>query len=112
MTGPTNPARAAESSDDDRGSAFFRSPGRRWWLIALCAVIGGAGAFAIAVVQPDEYTASASLLFRATGFGQSSTTGPSLAGSRDPTRDAATNVTLVSLRVVAERAAKVLGGGL
>jgi polysaccharide biosynthesis transport protein len=61
--------------------------------------------------QDKTYTATASLLFRDPGLDQK-VFGASLDSSRDPDREAATNVKLVSLDVVAERTSRDLDGRL
>ncbi len=59
-----------------------------------------------------EYTATAALLFRDPGFSEALFGSAVLSPSNDPTRDAATNVKLVSQRVVADATAKAIGKGL
>jgi capsular exopolysaccharide synthesis family protein len=61
------------------------------------------------LLQTKEYTADASLLFRDPGFDQR-LFGSSVDQTPDPTREAATNITLVSLKAVAERTAATLAG--
>src|SRR4051794_10407654 len=80
--------------------------GRRL-LIALCVIIATGSAIAYTVAQPKEYTASASLLFRDARLDQT-LFGSTYFANEDPTRDAATNLKLVSLGVVAARTAKAL----
>src|SRR5207248_3878073 len=63
------------------------------------------------VSQSKEYSASASLLFRNPGFDQQLIGAPVLP-TADPQREAATNLRLVSLEVVAARTARRLGHGL
>jgi capsular exopolysaccharide synthesis family protein len=84
----------------------------RWHVIALCAVVLSGAAFLLSVRQSDQYTAEASLLFRDPQFDQSVFGSTFLAPSNDPDREAATNLSLVSLETVADRTAKALGGGL
>jgi len=62
-------------------------------------------AFAVSLSQPKKYSASASLLFRDPGFDQKLFGSSVLPASTDPTREAETNLRLVSLEVVAHRAA-------
>jgi succinoglycan biosynthesis transport protein ExoP len=85
---------------------------RRMGVMLLCAVLVPAAALAVSLTQEKEYTASASLLFRDPEFDEKVFGGTSLAPSQDPDREAATNVRLVSLEVVADRAARALGQGL
>src|SRR4051812_47443273 len=95
-----------------RAFSLVRALRRRAWTVAACVVLAAAGAFLLSSLRPNEYTAAASLLFRDPGF--DSTLFGGLPGSRngDPQRQAATNVSLVSLPVVSNRAARRLGGAL
>ena len=85
---------------------------RRWLVLAACLSLGVALSLAISLLQDDRYTASASLLFRDPGFDQKLFGSTFLDSSQDPDREAATNVRLVSLDVVAARTAKKLGGAV
>jgi polysaccharide biosynthesis transport protein len=81
---------------------------RRWHVIVLCAVLVTVAAVAVSEVQRKEYTSSSSLLFQDTQFDQElfgTNFTPQIA---DPTREAATNLSLVSLPTVAARAAAAL----
>jgi capsular exopolysaccharide synthesis family protein len=84
---------------------------RRASLIATCAFVAAAAALAFSLIQTKEYTAEASLLFRDPGFDQQ-LFGSAGSPSPDPTREAATNIKLVSLQAVADRTAAALGNGL
>jgi uncharacterized protein involved in exopolysaccharide biosynthesis len=84
---------------------------RRAWLIALCALVGALAAGLYSNRQPNQYTASASLLFRDARLDQT-LFGSTYFGAGDPTREAATNTKLVSLEAVADRTAKALGRGV
>lgn len=86
---------------------------RRYRLILACILVAAGSAFAISQFQENEYTATASLLFRDPGFAQNIFSGESVASSgTDPVRQAATNLKLVELQIVSERAAKLLDLGL
>lgn len=85
---------------------------RRMWIAIACAVIVPATAFAYSSMQEKEYSATASLLFRDPGFAQKLFGTSFFTPSSDPDREAATNLRLVSLGVVAGRTADRLGGGL
>src|SRR3954447_1491193 len=75
---------------------------RRWLLIAVCALAAGGAALALALSQPKEYTASSSLFFRQSTVNQDPFgNGNVIQAPVDPTRQAATNVRLVSLPAVA-----------
>jgi len=80
---------------------------RRAIPIALTVIIVASAAVGLSLLQPDRYSASASILFRAQNLAQE------LPGSTAPTFDAqtqaATNLQLVSLEQVAARTARRLG---
>jgi len=78
----------------------------------VCALIVPATAFGYSLLQEKEYSASASLLFRDPGFAQKLFGTSFFTPSSDPDREAATNLRLVSLGVVAGRTADRLGGDL
>lgn len=82
---------------------ILRSLRRRIGVVALCCVLVPVSAFAFSQRQEKQYTASASLLFRDPAFDQKLFGSETFQGSSDPAREAATNVKLVSLDVVAER---------
>lgn len=82
---------------------------RRWQLIVVSIVLGAGAALAFSLLQRNEYTASASLLFRNTQFDQELFGSNFTAAAADPAREAATNIDLVSLPTVASRAAAGLG---
>ena len=84
---------------------------RRAPLIVACTLLTAGAALVFSLLQTKQYTADASLLFRDPGFDQR-LFGSSVAAAPDPTREAATNITLVSLEAVADRTAAALGGGL
>jgi capsular exopolysaccharide synthesis family protein len=78
----------------------------------LCALLVPATALVYSYNQEEEYSASASLLFRDPGFAQDLFGSSAFTPSTDPDREAATNLRLVSLGVVAARTADRLGGGV
>jgi polysaccharide biosynthesis transport protein len=85
---------------------------RRAGLIGLITVLTAAVALGFSLLQNKEYSTSASLLFRNSGldaklFGVSVST-----SDTDPTRQAETNLKLISLEVVAARTAGALNGAL
>jgi len=82
----------------------------RWKLIGICVLIATLVAAGWSMVQEKKYTASASLLFRDPGFAQD-LFGADLQTQSDPAREAATNVKLVGLAVVAERTSEALDDG-
>lgn len=82
-------------------------------LIVLCVVITGIVAIFASVIQTKQYTSTASLLFR------ENTAATSIFGSNnaspvgtDAIREAATNVELVSLKVVSAKTADAIGEGM
>jgi capsular exopolysaccharide synthesis family protein len=76
--------------------------------VLLCCLLVPGAALAYSLSQEKQYTASASLLFRDPGFDQK-LFGSQVFEQTDPNREAATNVTLVSLETVGARAARRLG---
>jgi capsular exopolysaccharide synthesis family protein len=85
---------------------------RRRFVIALFLLLTVGAVVALTVAQEQRYVASASLLFRDPEFDQKLFGTTAFAPSSDPEREAATNVQLASLGVVADRTAKRLGQGL
>jgi capsular exopolysaccharide synthesis family protein len=76
---------------------------RRWLVCIIPAVAGAVAAYALAAGQPEKFESSASLLFRSPAGSEAVTV--------DTTRQAATNVDLVSSDEIAQRTAAALGGG-
>src|SRR3954467_4749605 len=85
---------------------------RRAWIVVACALIVPATALVFSLAQQKEYSASASLLFRDPQFDQKLFGSTVFAPNTDPPREAATNVKLVSLQVVAARTSRALHGRL
>ena len=100
--------RDVERSELDRLARVLRS---RIWLILACTLLTAAVALIDSLRQEQRYTASASLLFRDPVFAEN-LFGAAAEAQSDPIRDAATNVKLVGLGVIAERTAGTLGEGL
>ncbi len=85
---------------------------RRSLIVLLCLVGVPAAALAVSLLQEQQYTAEASLLFRDPALDQK-LFGSTFQESRpDPAREAATNIQLISLAEVAARTARALGGEL
>jgi capsular exopolysaccharide synthesis family protein len=80
-------------------------------LIIGCTLLTACLALVFSLTQTKQYTARASLLFRDPGF-DSRLFGSSTSDNQDPTREAATNITLVSLDAVADRTARTFDRGL
>jgi len=71
-----------------------------------------AAAVALSLFQESEYSASARLLFRDPALDQKLFGSTVFQPSTDPDREAATNIGLVSLEVVAGRTSRALDGSL
>src|SRR3954471_10056181 len=108
---------STEEEKADPGSTFhglLQALRRRLWVIVLCLIVAPVAAYGISKSQTKEYTATAQLLFHQSGIDEqlTSTAANPTQGSGDPTREAATNLQLVSLKRVADATAKSLGGGV
>jgi receptor protein-tyrosine kinase len=79
-------------------------------LILATGILLASAVFAYSSTRPKQWTASATLLFRDPGFDQRLFGNQFLSRSVDPSRDAATNLGLVSQRGVAEATARALAG--
>jgi capsular exopolysaccharide synthesis family protein len=82
---------------------------RRWLIIALCVVVTAGASLFLSLSEQKKYSAAASLLFRDPGIDQKLFGGSYFAPSGDPSRDAATNTSLVSLSEVSVLTARALG---
>lgn len=91
---------------------ILRAVGRRWKLVALCAVLAPMVAYAITQTQTEKYSASASLLFRDSGISNTLFGQAAFAQSLDPARAGQTNIELVSLPAISRRTAAALGQDL
>src|SRR5687768_9265069 len=100
----------ARGNDDFAGGALGLIR-HGWRVVLLLAVLGIAAGLTYSFLSEKEYRAETSLLFRDPGFDQKLFGAPFASSQSDPVREAATNVRLVSLDVVASRAAKELGQG-
>jgi polysaccharide biosynthesis transport protein len=103
---PQSPAQGGTSESHD----FFRALRRRRGVIILCALLVPLAAVGVALLQDERWKASASLLFRDPQVAQQLFGSSFDSSSGDPQREAATNLELVSLEVVADRAARKVGG--
>ena len=77
-------------------------------MIVLCAVLVGGAAIAFSLHQQKQYTASSSLLFSNNDFDQVIFGSSVLPSTPDPASQAATNLDLASLPIVAARTARAL----
>jgi len=81
---------------------------RRWWVIVLTAVIAAAAAYVLSSHQTKRYTAKSALLFLNSHLDQE-LIGKQVVATIDPTRQAATNQSLVELPTVSRMVAAALG---
>lgn len=97
---PPSPEPASRSSL----SQVLRTIAARWWVFALCLIIGAGALYGISSRKEKQYEATATLLFGAPSV---NLTGVLNAGasntSSDPQRDQGTTLTLVTSRAVAAR---------
>jgi Mrp family chromosome partitioning ATPase len=82
---------------------------RRLWLVILGAAVGVAGGLLFAHVQTKQYSSTASLLFRPVYLDVAATGSTLQVPDSDPTREVATDVSLVSQPDVMAAAARRLG---
>jgi capsular exopolysaccharide synthesis family protein len=80
---------------------------RRWWVILLVAVIAAGAAHVLSGRQEKKYSATSALLFLSTPLDQE-LSGRQIVTSVDPTRQAATNQSLIELSSVARLVATQL----
>jgi capsular exopolysaccharide synthesis family protein len=92
--------------------SVLRALARRRAIVLACIIVAPAIAITLTLVKDDVYRASSSLLFRDPGFDQKVLGTQSLATGDDPTRQARTNLQLVSLAAVSTRAARALRGNV
>jgi capsular exopolysaccharide synthesis family protein len=92
------------------GLALLTILRRRLLVVVLTFVTIVGAVVAVSLLQEDTYSADASLLFRDPQLDQKLFGSTFLEESTDPAREAATNVSLVSLDAVADRTAKAFGG--
>ena len=81
---------------------------RRWWLPLLCIFLVGGAAFVFSASQQEQYTATASLLLQDAGLDQALLTTAVTPPAVDPTREAETNIEVVSSPAVAALTAAAL----
>lgn len=88
----------------------LRTLRQRWMLVLLCVLLTGGAAVVFSLLQRPVYTASAALLFRDPQLDQRLFGSSFLAQQADPTREAATNLELVTIQTVAQRTSAALRG--
>lgn len=86
---------------------LFSALARRWWVLALVAVVFGLGGYVISAQQTKKYTAKSALLFFESQLDQE-LVGKASISTSDPARQAATNQALVELPTVARMTAAQL----
>ena len=96
-----------ESSQETGLNALLRTLRRRWLVVLIPVVLVPCIAAAYALSREDEYTATASLLFRS-----SPGSDVRLSQAEDEERESATNVGLSTLSAIAQRTAVALGNGV
>jgi polysaccharide biosynthesis transport protein len=102
----------AEQRPDPSGTGrLMHALRRRAPLVIGCTLLTACLALVFSLTQTKQYTGRASLLFRDPGF-DSRLFGSSPSSNQDPTREAATNITLVSLDAVADRTARTFDRSL
>jgi receptor protein-tyrosine kinase len=85
---------------------------RQWLVVLVCLLLVPLAALGASLVQTPEYESTASLLFRDPGFDEKLFGTGVLLPSDDAAREAATNLELVSLRVIREQTAAALPVGM
>jgi receptor protein-tyrosine kinase len=100
-----------EHRDEPYVLTLLRAVGRRWKLVVACAVITPMVAYGLTLTQEEQYSASASLLFRDSGLSNTLFGQTVFAPSIDPARAGQTNAELVSLAAVSRRTASELDDG-
>jgi capsular exopolysaccharide synthesis family protein len=88
----------------------LRALQRRLPILLACAVLVPCAAVVFSLLQQQQYTAKASLLFRDPEFDQKLFGNSFVQSQTDPTREAATNLQLVSLPRIAAMTSATLGG--
>jgi capsular exopolysaccharide synthesis family protein len=104
---PASGPGAAGGARDGLIEQTLRTLRRRKWVFLQAVILVPLLVLVFSLAQEDEYQATATLLFRQAPEGLTEQTDT---GFVDPAREAATNDQLVTLPVVAERAAESIGG--
>jgi capsular exopolysaccharide synthesis family protein len=92
---------------EGEGSQLLNALRRRWWVIALVAIVAAGGAYVFANRKQKEYSATSALLFQNNQLDQL-LLAKQVVETVDPARQAATNLSLVGLPAVAEGVAAQL----
>src|SRR3954452_2881772 len=102
----------APRPDEVSPHALLRILRRRILTIVACALVVPAVALGLTLRADKQYSASASLFFQNLHLDPNANQTAPIAPSPDPEREAASNLTLASLRAISVRTAHALGGGL
>ena len=94
--------------DNDTLEPLLSAFRRRWRIIVVCLLLSLAASIALSKAQQNEYTASASILFRDPGIDQQLFGFSAFSPSTDQPSQAATNIALVSLPTVESRTSAAL----
>jgi succinoglycan biosynthesis transport protein ExoP len=87
---------------------FLQVLKRRSWLIAVIALVAAGAAYGFAKRKPNQYTATAALLFQNDQLDQQLFGNAVISSNVDPTRQAETNLALVELPSVARLVGRAL----
>jgi receptor protein-tyrosine kinase len=95
------------ATGERQGSQFLAALRRRWWVVVLCAIVAAGGAYVFTNRKQKLYSATSALLFVSSHLDQL-VVGKQIIQTVDPTREAATNLSLVGLPSVGRAAAAEL----
>ena len=85
---------------------------RRWWIVALCAVIVPVVAFALSQAQTPSYSSSSEVLLTQQNLAATITGTIDYSVNRDPERITGTQAEVARAPEVADRTVAAVGGGL
>jgi polysaccharide biosynthesis transport protein len=91
-------------------SGFFGVLRRRWWVVALCAIVVPAVAVAYSNSQEKRYTGTSSVLLQNSGFAESIADSTQGATTSTGEPDLATAERVASLPIIAARTSEALDG--
>jgi capsular exopolysaccharide synthesis family protein len=96
-------------SGERDGAWIIAALRRRWWVIALTALVAAAVAYGLSSREAKQYKATSALLFLNSTLDQELTGKQVVNTNTDPLRQAATNQSLVELPTVSRMVAQQLG---
>jgi capsular exopolysaccharide synthesis family protein len=111
MTNNDSISTATVEPDHRVGNTLVSVLRRRWATVLVATLVVTAVALGVALSQSKSYTATASLLFRDPQLDQKLFGSSFVSGGTDPSREAATNVRLAGLEVIADRVAQRMRPG-